>query len=69
MQENSGKKWGKFVLSLIAFVSSVTIEAELVQEEKLAEKEQRFGDLVLLGIGHSVKRNTDLALFKWIADL
>jgi len=69
MAQDDGNKWPKFLISLIAVGSSLAIEAELVKEERLAQKEQRFGDLVLLGISHFVKRSADLEIGKWIANL
>ena len=69
MAENNCPQWAKFLISLIAVGSSLAIEVELLREEQLAQREQRLSDLVLLGIGHFVKRNADVEIGKWIAKL
>jgi hypothetical protein len=69
MVENNWSDWAKFLVSLIAVGSSLAIEVELLRKEQLAQREQRFDDLVLLGVGHFIKRNADVEIGKWIAKL
>jgi|GEM_PF-2500882 len=69
MTENDDKQGTKFILSLVKTVPSIVIEDKLLEQEKLAQQEHRFEDLLLLGIGHVIKRSADLAIDNWIANL
>lgn len=69
MTEDDAKKWTKFALSTIKTISSTLIDIELSEQEKLAQEERRFDDLMLIRLGQSIKKHADFALDNWIVNL
>ncbi|MCJ7631971.1 hypothetical protein MUP77_06205 [Candidatus Bathyarchaeota archaeon] len=69
MTEDDTKKWTKFALSTIKTISSTLIDIELSEQEKLAQGERRFDDLMLIRLGQSIKKHADFALDNWIVNL
>jgi len=69
MTEDDDKKWTKFALSTIKTISSTLIDIELSEQEKLAQEQRRFDDLILIRVGQSIKKHVDFALDNWIVNL
>jgi hypothetical protein len=69
MTEADERKWTKFILSMIKVVPSTVIDAELSKQEERAQKEHKVDDLVLVRLGQVIKKNADIALDNWIANL
>jgi hypothetical protein len=68
-EDDSTKKWTKCVLSVIKTIISTGVDIELSEQEKLAQEERRFDDLLLIRLGQSVKKHADFAIDNWIVSL
>jgi hypothetical protein len=69
MNDDGTKKWTKCILSVIKTVISTGVDIKLSEQEKLAQEERRFDDLMLIRLGQSVKKHADFALDNWIVNL
>ncbi len=70
MNEDDGtKKWTKCVLSVIHAIISTGVDIKLSEQEKLAQEERRFDDVLLIRLGQSVKKHADFAIDSWIGHL
>jgi hypothetical protein len=69
MTDDDAKKVGKCILAIAKTIPSTLIGDELAKQEKLAQAENRLGDLLLIRLGQSIKKHVDFLLDEWIVNL
>jgi hypothetical protein len=67
--DDDAKRVTKFVLSMIKAVPSTLIDIDLSEQEKLAQKEQRFNDLRWIRSEKSIKKHVDSILDDLISSI